>query len=126
MQEGFMNVLAHIVVGGITGWLTGKLVEIEGRDRVVGEGHVLDMIYGIVGGMVGEYLFFWIVIGKGNAFSDFATAVLGSITVVGAARSLVARWRRAQSYRRNTSSSSFAVGRVNPVVIDPIESPAAP
>jgi uncharacterized membrane protein YeaQ/YmgE (transglycosylase-associated protein family) len=127
MQEGgFMNVIFRIVVGGITGWLTGKLVEIEGRDRVVGEGHVLDMIYGIVGGMVGEYLFFWIVIGKGNAFSDFATAVLGSITVVGAARSLVARWRRAQSYRRNTSSSSFAVGRVNPDVIDLIEAPAAP
>jgi uncharacterized membrane protein YeaQ/YmgE (transglycosylase-associated protein family) len=25
------------------------------------------MIYGIVGAMVGEHLFFWIVIGKGNA-----------------------------------------------------------
>jgi uncharacterized membrane protein YeaQ/YmgE (transglycosylase-associated protein family) len=127
MQEGaFMNVIFRIVVGGITGWLTGKLVEIEGRDRVVGERHVLDMIYGIVGGIVGEYLFFWIVIGKGNAFSDFATAVLGSITVVGAARSLVARWRRAQSYRRTTSPSSFGVGRVNPGSIDPIEAPVAP
>jgi uncharacterized membrane protein YeaQ/YmgE (transglycosylase-associated protein family) len=127
MQEGaFMNVIFRIVVGGITGWLTGKLVEIEGREKVVSEGHVLDMIYGIVGGVVGEYLFFWIVIGKGNAFSDFATTVLGSIAVVGAARSLVARWRRAQSYRRTTSASSFAVGRVNPDVIDPNEAPAAP
>jgi uncharacterized membrane protein YeaQ/YmgE (transglycosylase-associated protein family) len=125
MQEGaFMNVIFRIVVGGITGWLTGKLVEIEGREKVVSEGHVLDMIYGIVGGMVGEYLFFWIVVGKGDALSDFATTVLGSITVVGTARSLVARWRRAQSYRRTTSASSFAVGRVNPGGIDPIEAPA--
>jgi uncharacterized membrane protein YeaQ/YmgE (transglycosylase-associated protein family) len=127
MQEGaFMNVIFRIVVGGITGWLTGKLVEIEGREKVVSEGHVLDMIYGIVGGMVGEYLFFWIVIGKGNAFSDFATTVLGSITAVGVARSLVRRWRRAQSYRRTTSPSSFAVGPVNPDGIDTIEAPAAP
>jgi uncharacterized membrane protein YeaQ/YmgE (transglycosylase-associated protein family) len=125
-EDAFMNVILRIVVGGITGWLTGKLVEIEGREKVVSEGHVLDMIYGIVGGVVGEYLFFWIVIGKGNAFSDFATTVLGSIAVVGAARSLVARWRRAQSYRRTTSASSFAVGRVNPDVIDPNEAPAAP
>jgi uncharacterized membrane protein YeaQ/YmgE (transglycosylase-associated protein family) len=127
MQEGvFMNVIFRIVVGGITGWLTGKLVEIEGREKVVSEGHVLDMIYGIVGGLVGEYLFFWIVVGKGNALSDFATTVLGSITAVGVARSLVARWRRAQSYRRTTSPSSFAVGRANPDVIEPIEAPAAP
>ena len=121
-----MNFIFRIVVGGITGWLTGKLVEIEGREKVVSEGHVLDMIYGIVGGMVGEYLFFWIVVGKGDTLSDFATTILGSITVVGIARSLVARWRRAQSYRRTTSPSSFTVGGVNPDVIDPIEAPAVP
>ena len=65
-----MNVIVRIVIGGITGWLTGKLVEIEGREKVVSEGHVLDIVYGIVGAIAGEYLFFWIVIGKGNAFSD--------------------------------------------------------
>jgi uncharacterized membrane protein YeaQ/YmgE (transglycosylase-associated protein family) len=91
MQEDFMNFIVRILVGGITGWLTGKAVEIEGRVKVVKEGHVLDMIYGIVGAMVGEYLFFWIVVGKGNAFSEYATTVLGSITVVGAARLVTAR-----------------------------------
>jgi uncharacterized membrane protein YeaQ/YmgE (transglycosylase-associated protein family) len=120
-----MNVIVQILVGGLTGWLTGKAVEVEGRVKVVREGHVLDMISGIVGAMVGEYLFFWIVIGKGNAFSDYATMVLGSITVVGAARLLVARWRLARSHKTNTSSSSFGVGRVNPDVVDPIEAPAA-
>jgi uncharacterized membrane protein YeaQ/YmgE (transglycosylase-associated protein family) len=92
-----MNVIVRILVGGLTGWLTGKAVEVEGHVKVVREGHVLDVIYGIVGAMVGEYLFFWIVIGKGNAFSDYATTVLGSITLVGAARLLAARWRLVRS-----------------------------
>ena len=92
-----MNVLVRILVGGITGWLTGKSVEVEGRVKVLREGHVFDMIFGIVGALIGESLFFWIIIGKGNAFSSYATAVLGSITLVGAARLLVGRWHRVRS-----------------------------
>ena len=92
-----MNVIVRIIVGGLTGWLTGKAVEVEGRMKVVKEGHVTDVVYGIIGAMIGEYLFFWMVIGKGNAFSSYATAVLGSITLVGAARLLAARWHRVRS-----------------------------
>ena len=110
-----MNIILRILVGGIIGWLTGKAGEIEGRAKVLREGHVPDMIYGIIGAMVGEYLFFWIVIGKGNAFSNYATMVLGSITFVGAARLLVARFRRARSYKKNTSRSSFGIGQLNPI-----------
>ncbi len=29
-----MNVIVLIVVGGLTGWLTGKAVEVEGRINV--------------------------------------------------------------------------------------------
>jgi uncharacterized membrane protein YeaQ/YmgE (transglycosylase-associated protein family) len=92
-----MNVIVLIVVGGLTGWLTGKAVEVEGRINVVREGHGIDAIYGIIGALVGDYLFFWMVIGKGNAFSSYATAILGSITLVGAARLLAARWHRVRS-----------------------------
>ena len=74
-----------------------KAVEIEGRTKVVSEGHVLDITYGIVGAMMGKYLFFWIVSARGDAFSSDATMVLGSITLVGATRLLAARWRRVQS-----------------------------
>ncbi|MGB7948173.1 MAG: hypothetical protein WCH75_10865 [Candidatus Binatia bacterium] len=81
-----MNIIVLIVVGGLTGWLTGKAVEVEGRITVVREGHVIDAIYGIIGALIGKYLFFWIVIGQDNAFSSYATAVLGSITLVAAAR----------------------------------------
>ena len=94
-----MNIIVQVLVGGLTGWLTGKAVEVEGRLKVVREGHVFDIIYGIIGAMIGEYLFFWMVIGKGDTFSSFATTVLGSITLVGAARLIAARWRLARSYR---------------------------
>ena len=121
-----MHIIVRILVGGITGWLIGKAVEIEGHVKVVREGHVLDMIYGIVGAMLGEYLFFWMVIGKrDDALTGFATTVLGSITFVGVARLIAARWRLARSYKTNTSSSSFGLGRVNPDLVDPIKAPAA-
>ena len=86
-----MNFILKVVVGGLVGWLTGKAVEAEGRVNVVREGHVLDAIYGILGALIGEYLFFWIVVGKGSSVSDFATAILGSITLVGAARLISGR-----------------------------------
>ncbi len=121
-----MNLIVRILIGGLTGWLTGKALEVEGQVKVVREGHVLDTIYGIAGAMVGEYLFFWVVVGKGDTFSSYATMVLGSITLVGAARLLAARWRLARSYKRNTSPVSFGVGPVNPGGIDPIAAPAAP
>ena len=110
-----MNIIVRILVGALTGWLTGKATEVAGRVKVVREGHVLDAIYGVAGAMFGDYLFFWIVIGKGNAFSDYAIMVLGAITFVGAARLLVARFRLARSYKKNTSSRSFGTGGMNPI-----------
>lgn len=92
-----MNVIIRIIVGALTGWLTGKAVEVEGRINVVKEGHVIDAVYGIIGALLGDYLFFWIVIGQGNTLSSYATAVLGAITLVGAARLLAARWHRVRS-----------------------------
>lgn len=92
-----MNFIVQILVGALTGWLTGKAVEVEGRVNIVRAGHVLDTVYGIIGALIGEHLFFWIVIGKGSTLSDFLTAILGSITVVGAARLVTDRWRRVQS-----------------------------
>jgi uncharacterized membrane protein YeaQ/YmgE (transglycosylase-associated protein family) len=92
-----VNVIIRIIVGALTGWLTGKAVEVEGRINVVKEGHVIDAVYGIIGALLGDYLFFWIVIGQGNTLSSYATAVLGAITLVGAARLLAARWHRVRS-----------------------------
>ena len=96
-----MNVVVVIIVGGVTGWLTGKAVDAEGHEKIVTDtrGGISDMFYGIVGAMVGEYLFFWIVVGAGSAFSSYATTVLGAITLVGAARLIGAKIRPYRSYQ---------------------------
>jgi uncharacterized membrane protein YeaQ/YmgE (transglycosylase-associated protein family) len=101
-----MNVIARILVGAFTGWLTGKAVGEEGYGKAVRPGHVklLDTIYGIVGAFFGDHLFFWIVVGQETSFSSYATAILGSITFAGAAR-LVAGRLGAYRIRQNVSRS---------------------
>lgn len=93
-----MDLIIRIVIGGLAGWLTGKAADDEGYSTVLTSTHrkLLDTLYGIIGALMGHYLFFWIVIGKGSAFSDYATAVLGAITIVGLAR-LVSRARSSAS-----------------------------
>jgi uncharacterized membrane protein YeaQ/YmgE (transglycosylase-associated protein family) len=92
-----MNLLLRILIGGLVGWLTGKAVEIEGRSKVEKEGHIRDVLCGIAGAVAGESLFFWMVIGKGDGLSSFATTVLGAVAVVGAVRLIVERSRAAQA-----------------------------
>ncbi|HWO41560.1 MAG TPA: hypothetical protein VNO43_07135 [Candidatus Eisenbacteria bacterium] len=90
-----MSTIVQIVLGAFTGWLAGKAFGQEGYRPVRRETHVklLDAIYGIIGAMIGEYLFFWVVIGDGDAFSDYGTVILGSVTVVGAARLIAGKIR---------------------------------
>jgi uncharacterized membrane protein YeaQ/YmgE (transglycosylase-associated protein family) len=92
-----MSILLRILVGGIIGWLTGKAVEIEGRTRVQKEGHVRDVFCGVVGAVAGDSLFFWMVVGKGDGLSSFATTALGAVAVVGAVRLIAGRLRAAQA-----------------------------
>ena len=92
-----MNILLRILIGGIVGWLTGKAVEIEGRFKVEKEGHARDVLCGIVGGVAGESLFFWMVIGKGDGLSSFVMTALGAVAVVGAVRLIAGRSRAAQA-----------------------------
>lgn len=79
---------------GVTCWLTGKLIGEKGYGKVL-RGYAtngLDIVFGIVGASIGGYLFFWAVIGEGSSFSRYATAILGSITLVGVARQVSARF----------------------------------
>lgn len=92
-----MDIIIRMLLGGMVGWLVGKAAEAEGSTHIVRERHRLDVACGIVGALVGQYLFFWIVMGQGNSFSRYTMAVLGSMTVVGAARGLAARIRRSDT-----------------------------
>lgn len=92
-----MNLLARILLGAIAGWLTGKAADGERAAKGPSSGNIQlhDIIYGIIGALMGDYLFFWVVIGS-SSFGNYATAVLGAITVVGAARVIGARLQRAR------------------------------
>ena len=92
-----MNLLARILLGAIAGWLTGKAADGErafGRSSPRNN-QLRDVIVGIIGALVGHRLFFWVVIGN-SSLGNYATAVLGAIAVVGAARLLGARLQRAR------------------------------
>jgi len=89
-----MNGIFWVLVVGVTGWLTGKMIGEEGYGKVLRGGYAdgLDIFFGIVGASIGGYLFSWAVIGQGSSFSSIATAILGSITLVGVVRLVSARY----------------------------------
>jgi uncharacterized membrane protein YeaQ/YmgE (transglycosylase-associated protein family) len=88
-----MGGIFWILVGGITGWLTGTFMGEQGYGKSLLGGYArsLDIVLGIVGASFGGYLFFWAVIGEGSSFSRYATAILGSVTLVAVVRLISAR-----------------------------------
>jgi len=88
-----MSGILWILTGAIAGWLTGKLIGKKGYGETLFAGYAksLDILFGIIGASIGGHLFFWIVIGEPSSFSGYATAVLGSIALVGLVRQLSAR-----------------------------------
>jgi uncharacterized membrane protein YeaQ/YmgE (transglycosylase-associated protein family) len=83
-----MSGIFWILVGGMTGWLTGTFMGEQGYGKRLLGGYArsLDIVLGMVGASFGGYLFFWTVIGEGSSFSRYATAIFGSGTLVGIVR----------------------------------------
>jgi uncharacterized membrane protein YeaQ/YmgE (transglycosylase-associated protein family) len=91
-----LDLLTRILLGAIAGWLTGKAADGErGGAGSPGDNRLRDIVCGVIGALVGHSLFFWVIIGN-SSFGTYATAVLGAIAVVGAARLIGARLQRAR------------------------------
>jgi uncharacterized membrane protein YeaQ/YmgE (transglycosylase-associated protein family) len=90
-----MDFFGRIVLGAFVGWLTGKAADGERTRRGSSPGNIqlLDIICGIIGALVGHWLFFWIIIGR-SSFGNYATAALGAMALVGATRLVGARLHR--------------------------------
>ena len=88
-----MSGIIWILVGGMTGWLTGTLMGEEGYGKSLLGVYAssLDIVLGVVGAFFGGYLFFWAVIGEASSFSIYATAIFGSVTLVGLVRLISTR-----------------------------------
>jgi uncharacterized membrane protein YeaQ/YmgE (transglycosylase-associated protein family) len=71
-----MNFIIFIVIGAIAGWLAGTLM------KGGGYGFIVNAILGIVGGVVGGWLFDVLGINFGGDYGSFITAVVGAIVVI--------------------------------------------
>jgi uncharacterized membrane protein YeaQ/YmgE (transglycosylase-associated protein family) len=81
---------AYIIIGGIAGWLAGKIV------RGSGSGVLLDVVVGVIGGYIGGMLLSWLGVDveHGHRWFTFFTALLGAVIllfIVRLARSAIRR-----------------------------------
>lgn len=66
-----------LLIGGIAGWLAGKLM------RGDGFGVLIDILVGVVGGWLGGWLFGKLGIHMGNGFiGSLITALVGSVILI--------------------------------------------
>ena len=70
----------HLILGGIAGWLAGKIM------RGDGYGIFVDIILGLVGGWLGGWLGGKLNINLGGSIGYLITAVIGAIILVGLVR----------------------------------------
>ncbi|WAJ42678.1 GlsB/YeaQ/YmgE family stress response membrane protein [Mycobacterium sp. Aquia_216] len=66
--------LAYIVIGGIAGWVAGKIV------KGGGVGILLNIVVGVIGGFIGGMLLAWLHfdVEHGRKWFTFFAALLGS------------------------------------------------
>lgn len=69
-----MPILYAIIVGAIIGWIAGKLM------KGGGFGFLINMVVGIIGGVVGNLIFDYLGIRIGSGFfADIITGVIGAL-----------------------------------------------
>jgi len=70
------NILGWIIIGLIAGWLAGKIARGEGY------GCITDIILGLVGSLLGGWIFVKLGIFGGGFLYSLAAATLGAIILV--------------------------------------------
>ncbi len=75
-----MSLLGWIVIGIIAGWLTGKLM------RGAGYGIVMDLILGLIGAVIGGWVFGLLGIAAYGVLGSLAAATVGAVILVAIVR----------------------------------------
>lgn len=78
------SLLGWIVIGVVAGWLAGTITHGGGF------GLIADLFLGLIGAVLGGWIFSKLGIGVGGFLASLAAATVGAVSLVGAAR-LVAR-----------------------------------
>ena len=74
------NMLLHLLIGGIAGWLAGKVM------RGAGYGVIIDIILGVIGGWVGAWLAPKVGIHLYGTGGYLVLAFLGAVILVAISR----------------------------------------
>ena len=77
-----MHVFGAIIIGLIAGWLAGKLM------RGQGYGVVADIVLGLIGAVIGQWIFGRLGIPVDSRLTFLAMATIGAVVLVGAAHVL--------------------------------------
>ncbi len=75
-----MQLLIHILLGGLAGWLAGKFMKGDGY------GVIVDIILGLVGGWVGGSILEWFGVYLNGNIGYTITAFIGAVLLVFLAR----------------------------------------
>jgi uncharacterized membrane protein YeaQ/YmgE (transglycosylase-associated protein family) len=75
-----LSLLGWIAVGIIAGWLTGKLM------RGAGYGILMDLVLGLVGAVIGGWIFAWLGILASGFLGSLAAATIGAVILVATTR----------------------------------------
>ncbi len=76
----YPSILGWIVIGIIAGWLTGKIM------RGAGYGIIVDLILGLVGAVIGGWIFGLLGITALGFLGSLAAATVGAVVLVAIAR----------------------------------------
>jgi len=76
----YPSILGWIVIGTIAGWLTGKIM------RGAGYGILVDLILGLVGAVIGGWIFGLLGISAYGLLASLAAATVGAVVLVAIAR----------------------------------------
>jgi uncharacterized membrane protein YeaQ/YmgE (transglycosylase-associated protein family) len=71
-----------IAIGIVAGWLTGKLT------RGAGYGILMDLILGLIGAVIGGWLFNWLGIISYGFMGSLAAATVGAVILVAMTRAI--------------------------------------
>jgi uncharacterized membrane protein YeaQ/YmgE (transglycosylase-associated protein family) len=73
--------IAYIIIGGIAGWIAGKIV------RGGGAGILMNIVIGVIGALIGGFLLsFFVDTAAGGWWFTLFTAILGSVILLWIAR----------------------------------------
>lgn len=71
-----MGLIYGIIIGGISGWLAGQLLKGEGF------GILWNIILGVVGGIIGRFLFGLLGFYSHSLIADIISATVGAVILI--------------------------------------------